>query len=119
MMTSSPASRNAVNTEYWPEISVRSAIHSRMNNEHRTLIGATCDQDLRLHVQIFPQLGTVEVFDRIAKADSAFGMGVVVSCDSVERFVGRGFNPLRRREIHVALPQVEAVRWQVGNAVGR
>ena len=117
MITSSPCSRKAVKTEYWPEKELSKICNGRIDLK-RTLIGTTSDKDVLLYVQLTVEQRAVDILDRLPQPDATLGVRVVVRRDGVQRLLRLLCHPLRRREVHVALPEVNAVRGEVRSAEG-
>lgn len=116
-MTSSPCSKNAVNTEYWPGRHIISNASLPESGSRHTFVGTTCDQDFLFDIQVSAKRFAVVGLDRLPQANTTLRVRVVVGCDSVKGFFCSSGDPRRWSEVHVALAKVYTVTGQVGSTV--
>ena len=79
-----------------------------------TLICATGDLNLSFHIKIPVQYFVIALLDCLSEPYATLGVRVMVCDCCVESLICSVFDPLWRREVHVTLAQVDAVRGQVG-----
>ena len=108
MMTSSPCSRNAVKTEYWPrKLSIR--IEQETIVEIDTFICPACNKDFRFDIKIPMKLRTVERLEGFPEADPAARVRVMIRCDRFQSVFGGSCDPSGRGKVHVTLAQIDAI----------
>ena len=120
MMTSSPCSRNAVNTEYCPARHGGSmADHPGYTEYLLAFVSPAGDKDLRFDIEVPVELGSIELFDCLAQTRAPFGVRVVVCSYGIQSLRRRVGDPFRRRKIHVPLAEIKAICGQVGGTTSR
>lgn len=117
MITSSPLSRKAVKTAYWPVAS--SQILAVMYQWSRyTFVSATCDQNLGFYVEIATKVSFIKALDGLAQPDTAFGMRVMICLNCMQSFDGCISDPTRRGKVHIALPEIDTILGQISCTIG-
>ena len=71
-MTSSPCSKKAVKTEYWPGGGRKRV--DELNGTEGTFISPTRDENLRVDTELSTEQRIIKTFDSLPQADAAFGV---------------------------------------------
>lgn len=80
-MTSSPCSRKATNTEYWPGWG-RAVGEGRIGYVRGlTFVGAAGDEDFRFDVEAPAEVGVVVVLEGFSETKPALWVGIVIGGD--------------------------------------
>jgi hypothetical protein len=77
--------------------------------ETLAFVSPACDKNLRVNVYIPVELGAIELFDCFAQTRASPGMGIVIWSHGIKSCLSSNCDPFRRREVHVALAEVQAI----------
>lgn len=92
---------------------------SRSTSEEtqRTFVRPASYDDLRVWVQLLPELRAIELLDRFPQPQPPFRRRIMVALDRAQSFFRRIARPHWRGEVHVALAEVDAV-WREVHRTG-